>query len=293
ARLDVELEPDLPGLGAQAVQAVVRRVAIRLDPESALRRSGLARRARRVWTRPAPDTMAMVSGCVPVEQGVAAYAALDRAARALRNGGDQRSLDQLRADLFVERLTGLATADAISFEVGVTMSVGALLDADDEPADLAGHGPVPSALARDLITAAAGRRTGADGRRVRTFLRRLFTDPVDDTVTSVDTRRRLFDGPMARHVRARDQVCRTPGCEAPIRHLDHAVPHRRGGPTTATNSQGLCEACSYTKEAPGWTHGEILVPGPDGRPRHHSTLFTTPTGHCYQSRPRPRCAGRD
>lgn len=54
-----ELESQLRDLGPRAVAAAVRRVAIRLDPDSALKRSGLARRARRVWTRPAPDTMTM------------------------------------------------------------------------------------------------------------------------------------------------------------------------------------------------------------------------------------------
>lgn len=289
AALDTVLEPQLPGLGPRAVEAAVRKTAIRLDPASALKRSGLARRERRVWTRPAPDTMAVVSGCVPVEQGIAAYAAIDRAARALRSGGDQRSLDQIRADLFVERLTGLVTADAISFEVGVTMSTDALLGEDDEPADLGGHGPVPAALARRLLADAALRDDVPDGDRdgVRVFVRRLFTDPLDGRVTGSDTHRRRFAGAPARFVRARDQVCRTPGCEAPIVHLDHAVPHRKGGPTSAANGQGLCEGCSYTKEAPGWTHGETMDLGPDGRLRQQSTLFTTPTGHTYESRPPP------
>lgn len=295
ARLDAELESALVGLGARAVEAAVRRIAIRLDPASALRRSGLARRDRRVWTRPAPDTMAVLSGCVPVEQGIAAYAALDRQARSLRNAGDDRCLDQIRADLFVERLTGQVTADAVSFEVGVTMTADALLDDDDEPADMDGHGPVPAMLARDLLAAAAqhaetprpGRpSTGRDGAgdRVRVFLRRLFTDPIDHTVTNIDTGRRLFDGDLARFLHYRDRICRTPGCEAPIRHRDHVRPHRSGGPTSAANGQGLCEACSYTKEAPGWSHHLVPEPAPDGG-RRQVIVITTPTGHTYVSSP--------
>ena len=31
------------------------------------------------------------------------------------------------------------------------------------------------------------------------------------------------------------------------------VPAAAGGPTSAANAQGLCEACNYAKEAPGWT----------------------------------------
>lgn len=284
--LDAELEAELPGLGPRAVESLVRRIAIRLDPESALRRSGLARRERRVWSRPAPDTMAVVSGCVPVEQGVAAYAALDRVARSMRTSGDERSLDQIRADLFVQRLTGQVSADAVSFEVAVTMTADALLDGDHEPADVGDHGPVPAALARDLLAAAACQEPSSDADRVRVFLRRWFTDPVDGTVTSVDTGRRRFDGFMARFLRARDRVCRTPGCEAPIVHLDHRIPHREGGATSAANGQGLCEACSYTKESPRWRHHVTWALTPQGDVQRVAVI-TTPTGHTYTSRPPP------
>jgi hypothetical protein len=52
---------------------------------------------------------------------------------------------------------------------------------------------------------------------------------------------------------ARDQVCRTPWCDAPIRQVDHVRPDRDDGPTCDTNGQGLGEACNYAKEAPGWS----------------------------------------
>ena len=39
---------------------------------------------------------------------------------------------------------------------------------------------------------------------------------------------------------------------APIRHIDHARPHRDGGPTSVVNGRGTCERCNYHKEAPGW-----------------------------------------
>ncbi|MGN6440817.1 MAG: hypothetical protein ACTHL6_02825, partial [Arthrobacter sp.] len=61
-----------------------------------------------------------------------------------------------------------------------------------------------------------------------------------------------------------------------------------GGPTTAANGQGLCEACNHTKEAPGWTAKP--VPGP-----RHTVATTTPTGHTYHSTapPLPGSASRD
>lgn len=57
--------------------------------------------------------MASVTGPVPGEQGVAAWANLDAYARMRKTSGDPRSVDQIRADTFVERLTGQTTADAV------------------------------------------------------------------------------------------------------------------------------------------------------------------------------------
>ena len=82
----------------------------------------------------------------------------------------------------------------------------------------------------------------------------------------------------------RDQTCRTPWCDAPIRHGDHVVPQPQGGPTSAANGEGLCEACNYTKEAPGWA----ARPTEDSRAGRHQVEIITPTGHRYRSRPPPQ-----
>jgi hypothetical protein len=80
-----------------------------------------------------------------------------------------------------------------------------------------------------------------------------------------------------------------PYCTAPIRHLDHIIAFRDGGPTTASNGQGLCERDSHVKEAPGW-HVDAVEPAqapPGGRPTPHTTIITTPTGHTYHSQAPP------
>jgi hypothetical protein len=46
-------------------------------------------------------------------------ASLDAAARAIKATGDDRSIDQIRADLFVERLTGQVTAEAVPVAIGL------------------------------------------------------------------------------------------------------------------------------------------------------------------------------
>jgi hypothetical protein len=83
---------------------------------------------------------------------------------------------------------------------------------------------------------------------------------------------------LADFVALRDQRCRTPYCDAPIRHSDHARPYRRGGASSALNGLGMCEACNYTKETPGWqVTTEVAENG------RHTAEFTTPTGAHYHS----------
>jgi hypothetical protein len=109
-------------------------------------------------------------------------------------------------------------------------------------------------------------------------LRRLFTHPRTGELVALDARARGFPAGLRRFLRLRDQTCRTPWCDAPVRHADHVEPRESGGATSAANGQGLCEHCNYTKQAPGWR----AIATTAGRP--HEVLTTTPTGHSYHSR---------
>ena len=257
-------------------------MAYRLDPHAFTARSAGAARDRRVTLRPAPDTMSRLAGFLPVAQGVAAHTALARHADALKAAGDPRSRGQLMADTMVERLTGQADAGAVPIEIALVMTDASLLgatrdgnagssDGSDEPEQLVGLGPIPAPAARDLI-----RDTTA-----QVWLRRLFTRPSDGVLVATESRRRLFPDGLRRQLILRDQTCRTPWCGAPIRHADHVVAVQDGGPTSAANGQGLCEACNHTKQAPGWR----ARPGPGGAGQ--TVHVTTPTGHTYTSRPPP------
>ncbi|MFJ4168938.1 HNH endonuclease [Paenarthrobacter sp. NPDC089714] len=119
------------------------------------------------------------------------------------------------------------------------------------------------------------------------YLRRLFAAPANGELVAMDSRARLFPGGMRRFIEARDALCRTPYCDAPIRHIDHIVPWHAGGPTTLRNGAGLCEQCNHTKENPGWT----AKPPTSGQGAHHPCLHTlevtTPTGHTYRSKAPP------
>ncbi|WP_143588006.1 HNH endonuclease, partial [Tersicoccus phoenicis] len=124
---------------------------------------------------------------------------------------------------------------------------------------------VPAPWARELV----------DGR-TDVFLRRLFLAPDTGQLVGMDSRARLMPEGLRRFIQVRDRTCRTPWCDAPIRHVDHVHAHAAGGATSEVNGQGLCERCNHAKEAPGWD--AVPVDGP-----RHTVVTTTPTGHTYTS----------
>jgi len=289
-KVDAALAADLPSLGDREVEARAKALAVQADAASVVRRAAKARADRRVWLRPAPDTMTYLTALLPVEQGVAAIAALKSAvgtARATGEGAepDSRGDGQVMADTLVERITGQATAAAVPLEVQLVMPAETLLGEGDEPAVLPGGHPVTAAFARRLLADCVDAWDAAGGAGALLALRRLFTSPDGQQLVALDSRRRVFDGQLRRFLTVRDQACRTPWCDAPIRHADHVVPDRAGGPTSTTNGQGLCEACNHAKEAPGWA-ATTIDPGPTAaRPGAalHRVRTTTPTGHTYDS----------
>jgi hypothetical protein len=98
----------------------------------------------------------------------------------------------------------------------------------------------------------------------------------------MESRARLFPKGLARFIDLRDDTCRTPYCDAPIRHHDHATAHGRGGPTSGINGLGECEACNYAKEAPGWQ-----VTTSVDETGCHTAEFSTSTGSRYHSKAPP------
>ncbi|HET7399312.1 MAG TPA: DUF222 domain-containing protein [Intrasporangium sp.] len=279
----------LGSLGDRELVRRVQAIAYRIDAASVVARSRRAESDRRVTTRPAPDTMAYLTALLPVAQAVAVQASLTVAADTARAAGDARSKGQVMADTLVTRVTGQSTAEAVPVEVQLVMTDRALLAGDDTPAQLTGYGTVPASWARDLLTTSAPADSASAAARA--WLRRLYTHPADGTLVAMDSTRRVFDGALRRYLVTRDAgTCRTPWCDAPIRHLDHVVEHAAGGPTHADNGQGLCVRCNHAKQHPGW-HARTLPPGIGRSRRRHTVETTTPTGHTYASTAPPLVPG--
>ncbi len=260
-------DPDrIEAMGDAELAAAAQKLACELDAASVAERRRRAEKERRVTLRPAPDVMSQLSALLPVKDGVAVFAALKSAADTAIATGDPRSRGQVMADTLVARVTGREPLDP-SADPGTTVNVvvpdTVLTGHTDVGAHLDGYGPIPGDLARDLAAGA-------------TWLRRLYADAQTGALVAMESTRRLVPDSMARFLRFRDRTCRTPWCDAPVRHSDHVEAVVEGGPTTVLNTQGLCQACNHAKQAGGWTARPR--PGP-----HHTVETTTPTGHSYRS----------
>ena len=269
--LDAEMCADvgsLDGKGDSRITAAAKEIAYRLDPQAVVDRAAKAESERNVSIRPAPDAMTFVTALLPVKQGVSVYAALRRAADTTF---DDRSRGQVMADTLVERVTGRPADVPEPVALNLVMSDQTLFGGDRCPALVDGYGPIPAEVARHLVDAAVG------DARSKATLRRLYRHPKSGALISMESRSRCFPKGLAMFIGIRDQTCRTPYCDAPIRHRDHAVPKNKGGPTHALNGLGMCAHCNFVKESPGWGVS------PSEENGVHTAEFVTPTGAHYRS----------
>ena len=72
----------------------------------------------------------------------------------------------------------------VGLDIGLVMSDRTLFDGDNEPAFLTGYGPIPAPLARRLVREAAP--------KVKSWIRRLYTDPGSGQLIDADSKRRTF-----------------------------------------------------------------------------------------------------
>jgi hypothetical protein len=208
---------------------------------------------------------------LPAEGAAAVITAVDALA-SVTSANDPRTPDQRRADALVDLGVAalhdplLPKAQGMRPSIQVTVALSTLLGTDEQPGELAGHGPIPASVARRL----AADETGT--------WRRLVTDPVTGQLLDYghDTYRPPKD--LAEFVIARDQTCTFPGCERPARRcdLDHRTPYREGGSTSSKNLGPLCERHHIGKHQADWT---------PTRDEDGATAWISPTKHIYRSCP--------
>jgi hypothetical protein len=245
-----------------------RRAVLALDPSTAEQRHQRALAERRIEYRPEEDGMASLYALLPAPEARLLYTRLTTATRLLP-AQDPRTLDQQRADLFIDAVLSGLPVDALPTVQGrrpaiqVTVAADTLLGLDDQPGHLTGYGP---------ITAGTARRLAADESGT---WRRLLTDPDTGALLDISAHRyrpprRLWD-----YLTARDDVCAFPTCQQPGYRCeaDHTVPFDQGGPTRRDNLALTCRRHNQAKTAgTGWHYRH----NPDG-----TFTWTTATGHHY------------
>ncbi len=302
--IDRRLAPDLRRLGDRALGQAARRAAIELDQEAIVERHRRAAASRRVSVRPAPDGMAYLTILGPMVEVIGAQVALTVAEKSrwvatgdpgidAARAADERGSGAWMADRALELLSGRSEGQPQPVEVGLVMTPGDLLGRADGRgagvAEIPGHGAILGSMARDhvLRLLALAERSGADdadsesAARAGVWLRRLFTSPDGRDLVAMDSQRRLFAGQLRQLLLFRDQTCRVPYCDAPIRHIDHVERHADGGPTSVVNGAGECARHNHVKELPGW-RVDVIASGLDPGGGPHTIEITTPTGQRYR-----------
>jgi hypothetical protein len=214
-----------------------------MQPESIEARTTAATAERSVECIPERDGMATLVAYLPAEQALAIYNRVTDLARGLQGPDEDRTLTQLRADVFSDLLIGGETGAlrGVRATVLVTVPVLTLLGATEEPATLEGYGPIDAETARWLAA------------RAPSFMR-LLTHPETGAVLSLGRTRYAVPKDLRTWLRVRDGTCRFPGCSraASSCEVDHTDDWQHGGHTRHDNLAHLCKSHHNLKHHTRW-----------------------------------------
>ncbi len=224
-----------PSLTTGQLRAHLQRLIITIDPAAAQERYEQKLKERRVFTEQGEDGTANLMGLnLPPAETTRAMRRINRLARALKAKGDRRRIDQIRADILLNLLTGRNQAgqdsagDRGAVEIRVDLST--LTGAEDEPGEIPGWGAVLADVARQIVDEASD----AEWRIV----------PVDENgqPVGVVTTKRRPSTTQKRVVETRNPTCVFPGCRMPADQCDlnHEIPWAEAHRTTIRELGPLC-----------------------------------------------------
>ena len=273
--------PEAPDLTAPQLRNAVRRAELSLDAAAAEKRAERARARRSVTLTPTSCSMAWVTAYLPAPDAMRVMTAVDALAASC-GPEDCRGIDARRADALVDVMARvldegvgphgpLPTRQHRRPHLLVTASATTLLGLDDAPGALAGYGPIPAAMARDIAAVSTWRAVLTDQRSGELVARsaQTYRPPSGLAGLVVD----------------RDSTCTFPGCRVPATRcdIDHIRPFDQGRPpagqTHADNLHALCRHHHRLK-----THGRW---SPVRDPQTGRTWWQAPTGHTYTRDPVP------
>lgn len=267
-------------LTAPQIRATARRVELELDPLAAGRRHEAARRTRSVWMEQAEDCMAFVHAYLPATDAMRVMTAVDAVA-ATAGQDDDRGIDARRADALVDTLRRVLDRgvgpDGVDLPVSprrrahlnVTLNLSTLLGLRDDPAVLAGYGPIGAQMAREVAAQGAWTFTMLDPRTGEVMQRASKGYRPSPTVLKA--------------VVDRAPTCTFPGCgvAASWCDIDHITPYdhdRPGEEQTRTDRlHPLCRHHHVMKTHGRWTPERDAATG--------VTIWRSRTGQVYTRDP--------
>ena len=253
----------------------LRKLAIETDPDTANARYEQAIEQRRVELEPTDDATAdLMILDAPPDRAAAARRHIDRIARSLRSPDETRSIDQLRADIALDLLTGHTPTFNNSKSqdrgsVHLTVDLTTLTELDNHAGHLAGYGPVIADLARQTAR-----------RQERSTWQWTVTDPNSGQPIATGVTRRRPTAQQHRNITTTNPTCIFPGCRMPAIDcdIDHRTAWADDGPTIEDNLAPLCRHDHRLKHEYGW-HLERL-----DNADHH---WTSPLGHTHTTSGQP------
>ena len=256
---------DAGRLTSGQLRARLERVAIEADPEAAQRRYDHSVADRRVVLEATGSGTANLLGLdLPPHRAAAVSRRINHLARQLNTKDEPRTMDQLRADAYLDLLLGDRAGKGTSRgSIDIQVPLDTLIEAADRPGEIAGYGPVVADVARQV----AAEQQDAEWRYAT-------SDPDTGHILHTGTTRRRPTAALRRRVQGRDRTCVFPGCRMPA--IDCDFDHTRrvadGGETSEANGAPLCRHNHITKDQLGWRYRRLS----DGRYQWTSRL-----GHTY------------
>ncbi|NHC13057.1 DUF222 domain-containing protein [Motilibacter deserti] len=277
AQVQERLLPRAPEQTVAQTRRSLRRAVLAVDPASAAERHERARAGRGVQRYAEPDGMAALEVRTDAAGVATIFAALDAVAATLPKNdpetGEHVPLSARRVDGLVALcgallgdptvLPGLARAAVPVPAVRVTAPLDTLLGLSERPGELAGYGPIPAPVVRELASDGAWKR--------------WLVEPQTGELLDVGATTYRPSARLAAFVTARDRTCRGPGSGQPADQsdLDHIEPYD-GANTKRDNLQPLRRRWHNAKTHGGWE----ATRAPDG-----TTHWRTPLGRRYSVPP--------
>jgi len=245
----------------------IHKLCIEANSAEATDRYERAVADRMVVAEPTVDGTANLLGLDLAPDRVAAVSRkINTIAKSLRRDGETRTMDQLRADVYLDLLNGKEYRASDKTVVHLAADLDTLAGLSEHPGDLNGFAPVISDIARQV----AQDHSDGDGEWRYTITDTKTGQHFCDGIT-----RRRPTTAQRRHIQSRNRTCVFPGCRMPSVDcdIDHTVAFSDGGATCPCNNAPACRHDHRLKDH-GWTYVRL---------RNGRYQWTSPLGHEYNA----------